>query len=108
MTLWIPVEIRGSRDVMFIHRESCRLPRPQAPGPDLDTMSAPQYVHYRGLLLPSEAHNKESLEFAQSFSVEDTDVLAVTYPKSGAVFISRPADVGVVCWHFNTGQQLVH
>lgn len=49
-------------------------------------MSSPQYIQYHGLLLPPVAHNLESLEYAQNFSVEDTDVFAVTYPKSGTVF----------------------
>uniref|UniRef100_A0A3B3Y6A0 Uncharacterized protein n=1 Tax=Poecilia mexicana TaxID=48701 RepID=A0A3B3Y6A0_9TELE len=46
-------------------------------------MSSSMYVEYRGLLLPPVGHNAESLEFAQNFSVEDSDVFAVTYPKSG-------------------------
>lgn len=49
------------------------------------TMTCPEYIHYHNLLLPPEAHSLESLEFAQNFSVQDTDVFAVTYPKSGAV-----------------------
>lgn len=46
-------------------------------------MSSPMYIEYRGLLLPHGAHSLESLEFAQHFSVEDSDVFSVTYPKSG-------------------------
>lgn len=49
-------------------------------------MSSPKYIRYHGLLLPPSAHSMESLEFAQNFSVEDTDVFAVTYPKSGRVY----------------------
>lgn len=54
----------------------------------LDTvvMSSHEYIHYHGLLLPPLAHSMESLEYAHNFSVEDTDVFAVTYPKSGTVF----------------------
>lgn len=48
-------------------------------------MSASSYIEYHGLLLPPVAHTAESLEYAQNFSVEDTDVFAVTYPKSGKV-----------------------
>lgn len=44
------------------------------------------YIEYHGLLLPHEAHTLESLEFAEKFSVHDTDVFAVTYPKSGTVY----------------------
>lgn len=47
------------------------------------------YIHYRGINLPPVAHTKESLDYAQNFSVEDTDVFAVTYPKSGSVPISH-------------------
>lgn len=47
------------------------------------------YIHYRGINLPPVAHTKESLDYAQNFSVEDTDVFAVTYPKSGSVSISH-------------------
>uniref|UniRef100_A0A3B3U0P5 Uncharacterized protein n=1 Tax=Poecilia latipinna TaxID=48699 RepID=A0A3B3U0P5_9TELE len=43
------------------------------------------HVEYGGLFLPPVAHNAESLEFAQSFSVEDSDVFGVTHPKSGKV-----------------------
>uniref|UniRef100_A0A3B4UD76 Sulfotransferase n=1 Tax=Seriola dumerili TaxID=41447 RepID=A0A3B4UD76_SERDU len=49
-------------------------------------MSSPEYLRYHGLLLPPEAHSMESLEYAQNFSVEDTDVFAVTYPKSGTIY----------------------
>lgn len=48
-------------------------------------MSASSYIEYHGLLLPPIAHTAESLDYAKNFSVEDTDVLAVTYPKSGKV-----------------------
>lgn len=50
-------------------------------------MSISEYIHYRGILLPPVAHTKESLDYAQNFSVEDTDVFAVTYPKSGTVLL---------------------
>ncbi|KAM4735463.1 sulfotransferase family 2, cytosolic sulfotransferase 3 isoform 2-T2 [Anableps anableps] len=52
-------------------------------------MSSPIYVEYRGLLLPPVAHNAESLEFAQNFSVEDSDVFGVTYPKSGTIWMQE-------------------
>ncbi|KAM9309360.1 sulfotransferase family 2, cytosolic sulfotransferase 3 isoform 2-T2 [Pholidichthys leucotaenia] len=47
------------------------------------------YIKYHGLLLPPEAHSLESLEYAQNFSVEDTDVFAVTYPKSGTIWMQE-------------------
>lgn len=50
-------------------------------------MSCSEYIHYRGIILPPVAHNMESLDYAQNFSLEDTDVFAVTYPKSGTVLI---------------------
>lgn len=49
-------------------------------------MSSPGYIEYHGLLLPDEVHSMESLEFAKNFSVQDSDVFAVTYPKSGTVY----------------------
>ncbi|XP_018539716.1 sulfotransferase family 2, cytosolic sulfotransferase 3 isoform X1 [Lates calcarifer] len=52
-------------------------------------MSSPKYIRYHGLLLPPSAHSMESLEFAQNFSVEDTDVFAVTYPKSGTIWMQE-------------------
>ncbi|XP_045899953.1 sulfotransferase family 2, cytosolic sulfotransferase 3 isoform X2 [Micropterus dolomieu] len=52
-------------------------------------MSSHDYIKYHGLLLPLLAHSTESLEFAQNFSVEDTDVFAVTYPKSGTIWMQE-------------------
>ncbi|XP_058502721.1 sulfotransferase family 2, cytosolic sulfotransferase 3 isoform X2 [Solea solea] len=52
-------------------------------------MTSPEYICYHDLLLPPEAHSLESLEFAQNFSVNDTDVFAVTYPKSGTVWMQE-------------------
>ncbi|XP_062254340.1 sulfotransferase 2B1-like isoform X2 [Platichthys flesus] len=51
--------------------------------------SSPEYIRYHDLLLPPEAHTTESLEYAQHFRVEDTDVFAVTYPKSGTVWMQE-------------------
>ncbi|CAG6015932.1 unnamed protein product [Menidia menidia] len=48
-------------------------------------MSSPEYILYHGLLLPPVAHSAQSLEYAQNFQVEDTDVFAVTYPKSAVL-----------------------
>ncbi|XP_061772286.1 sulfotransferase 2B1-like isoform X1 [Nerophis ophidion] len=52
-------------------------------------MSWAKYLQYRGLPLPPGAHTEQSLEYAQNFSVEDTDVFAVTYPKSGTVWMQE-------------------
>ncbi|XP_059195345.1 sulfotransferase family 2, cytosolic sulfotransferase 3 [Centropristis striata] len=52
-------------------------------------MSSQKYIYYHGIPMPSEAHNTESLEYARNFSVEDTDVFAVTYPKSGTVWMQE-------------------
>lgn len=49
------------------------------------SMSWPSYIKYHGLALPPGAHSEDSLEYAENFSVEDTDVFSVTYPKSGTV-----------------------
>ncbi|KAM9723648.1 sulfotransferase 2B1-like isoform 2-T2 [Menidia menidia] len=52
-------------------------------------MSSPEYILYHGLLLPPVAHSAQSLEYAQNFQVEDTDVFAVTYPKSGTIWMQE-------------------
>ncbi|XP_051262454.1 sulfotransferase family 2, cytosolic sulfotransferase 3 isoform X2 [Dicentrarchus labrax] len=52
-------------------------------------MSSVEYIHYRGIDMPTEAHTMESLEYAQNFSVEDTDVFSVTYPKSGTAWMQE-------------------
>ncbi|XP_013882980.1 sulfotransferase family cytosolic 2B member 1 [Austrofundulus limnaeus] len=52
-------------------------------------MSSSSYIEYHGLLLHHTAHTAESLEYAENFSVEDTDVFAVTYPKSGSVWMQE-------------------
>ncbi|XP_061632453.1 sulfotransferase family 2, cytosolic sulfotransferase 3 isoform X2 [Phyllopteryx taeniolatus] len=52
-------------------------------------MSWPSYIKYHGLALPPGAHSEESLEYAQNFAVEDTDVFTVTYPKSGTIWMQE-------------------
>lgn len=47
------------------------------------------YVEYQGLLLPAETHSAESLKFAQQFTFKDDDVIAVTYPKSGTIWMQE-------------------
>lgn len=41
------------------------------------------YVLYHGLFLPKIVHTEDSLNYFESFQVQDDDVIAVTYPKSG-------------------------
>lgn len=46
-------------------------------------MSSIENTQYHGPFLPTVGHTKESLEYAKNFSVKDSDVFVVTYPKSG-------------------------
>uniref|UniRef100_A0A8C2WIE1 Uncharacterized protein n=1 Tax=Cyclopterus lumpus TaxID=8103 RepID=A0A8C2WIE1_CYCLU len=56
------------------------------------------YIQYRGILLPPIAHSTESLQYAEDFSVEDSDVFAVTYPKSGTVSFSQLLPYSLERW----------
>ncbi|XP_061919503.1 sulfotransferase 2B1-like [Entelurus aequoreus] len=47
------------------------------------------YFMHHGLMLPKETHCQESLAFAQDFLFEDNDAIAVTYPKSGTVWMQE-------------------
>ncbi|XP_031729555.1 sulfotransferase family 2, cytosolic sulfotransferase 3 isoform X2 [Anarrhichthys ocellatus] len=52
-------------------------------------MFSVEYIQYHGILLPPLAHSMESLEYAEKFCVEDSDVFAVTYPKSGTIWMQE-------------------
>lgn len=37
-------------------------------------------------MFPKESHNEKSLEYFEKFNLNDDDLIAITYPKSGKVF----------------------
>ncbi|XP_053182967.1 sulfotransferase family 2, cytosolic sulfotransferase 3 [Scomber japonicus] len=51
--------------------------------------SEDMYLLYRGLMVPKETHSLESLKFAEDFTFKDNDVVAVTYPKAGTIWMQE-------------------
>uniref|UniRef100_A0A3P9H5N7 Sulfotransferase n=1 Tax=Oryzias latipes TaxID=8090 RepID=A0A3P9H5N7_ORYLA len=52
-------------------------------------MSSSENIQYDGPFLPTVGYTKESLEYTKNFSVKDSDVFVVTYPKSGTIWMQE-------------------
>ncbi|KAM3873442.1 3-beta-hydroxysteroid sulfotransferase-like [Diretmus argenteus] len=52
-------------------------------------MWSDRFLMYDGLPLPKEISTMESMKYAQDFPVKDTNVFAVTYPRSGTTWMQE-------------------
>lgn len=56
---------------------------------------------FQGILFPGHLHTQDSLQLALKFPFQDTDILIVSYPKSG----KKRGQTGQDTWHL---QCLIH